>query len=581
MSLLSKTAALALEVGADSPLGRELVPLVREARDFTKKEWETYLKDHPKADKSKHNITDSDGGKGEDEDEGEKKDKGKSKEEVHKEIEEKQIDVKPPADEEVLVEFSGEIPDYHLEIIAGGEGGEITEADLRRAKAIKVQLSRGIEKAADICNMSPPVCKENLGVFRESMPQLSADESIKTMMMSDEERIADNGDGDGFSSPSKGWKKVPWDQLSDEEQAGNRKDWATARKKGQAAIDAGADPDDDRTVFQQLLDGLAEEGTSIGSQDPPYEKVEVGKLKATQREIKAGKTFGMANSYLSGQYDPRKAPIIISSDNHILDGHHRYAAMVTADPEAAMNVIRVDMPMSEFLEKSFEQPGVFRADLQDNIVDSDKPLDLSRAKGSTWQQPGNDGWYAKDNDGNATGPYKDEEAAKAAAKGEKAEESEDDEEPKDEEPKDEEPKDEEKEKEEKGKKAHLNLREAAIWLAAENIGPLSEALLPIINGARKRAARLDLGRVVMTSSVDHWVRKDVSTNSAFIRSILQRHQRGDWGEVKGQDKRENDRAFKNGDDRILSVYHAPDKTKFWIITEWDRSATTVLFPSDY
>ena len=47
-----------------------------------------------------------------------------------------------------------------------------------------------------------------------------------------------------------------------------------------------------------------------------------------------------------------------------------------------------------------------------------------------------------------------------------------------------------------------------------------------------------------------------------------------------QDKWANDRAVKGGE-RLLSVYHSKDGVKFWIITEWDRSATTVLLPEDY
>ena len=55
---------------------------------------------------------------------------------------------------------------------------------------------------------------------------------------------------------------------------------------------------------------------------------------------------------------------------------------------------------------------------------------------------------------------------------------------------------------------------------------------------------------------------------------------GDWGDVSDGDKRSNDEAVKDGD-RILSAYHAPDKTKFWIITESDRSSTTFLLPDEY
>ena len=386
-----------LKLAHENPELRDsLVPLLastRTAKQMTEKEWKAYKEKHPGADKSKHEIVKSDADKG-----------GKGKGKVPK-----NVDLSGVKPEEVEA-FAGEIPEYKIEIIAGGEGGEITEADLRRAKAVKAQLKRGIQAAADICKMSPPVCEGNFGVARSSMPQLSADEPIKDMLKTDEQRIADMGD--------------KWDDLSDEKKAKNKKDWATARKKGQAAVDAGADPDDDRTVFQQLLDSVAEEGVEISSQEPPFDKRPVGELKATQREIKAGKTYGIANAYLQGDYDPREAPIIISSDNHILDGHHRYSAMITADPDAKMNVIVVDMPMKKFLERSFDQPGVFRADLQDNIIPSDDPLDLARDPGSTWEQKGK--WYAKNKEGEASGPFKDKDGAEAYAKGEKKEDKKED-----------------------------------------------------------------------------------------------------------------------------------------------------------
>jgi len=55
---------------------------------------------------------------------------------------------------------------------------------------------------------------------------------------------------------------------------------------------------------------------------------------------------------------------------------------------------------------------------------------------------------------------------------------------------------------------------------------------------------------------------------------------GDWGDLCDEDKKVNDRAVAEGS-RILSAYQAVNSTKFWIITEADRSATTVLLPEDY
>lgn len=65
-----------------------------------------------------------------------------------------------------------------------------------------------------------------------------------------------------------------------------------------------------------------------------------------------------------------------------------------------------------------------------------------------------------------------------------------------------------------------------------------------------------------------------------LLSAYSRHLCCDWGDVCPQDKQSNDRAIKNGE-RLFSAYHSRDGIKFWIITEADRSATTVLLPEDY
>ena len=61
---------------------------------------------------------------------------------------------------------------------------------------------------------------------------------------------------------------------------------------------------------------------------------------------------------------------------------------------------------------------------------------------------------------------------------------------------------------------------------------------------------------------------------------LARHGAGDWGEVCEADKKLNDEALNEGT-RLLSAYTDRNGIKFWIITEADRSATTVLLPEDY
>ena len=65
-----------------------------------------------------------------------------------------------------------------------------------------------------------------------------------------------------------------------------------------------------------------------------------------------------------------------------------------------------------------------------------------------------------------------------------------------------------------------------------------------------------------------------------VDAAIKRHLQGDWGDVCQSDWQLNEDALKHGG-RLLSVYHTQDGEKFWIITEADYSATTVLLPSDY
>jgi len=82
------------------------------------------------------------------------------------------------------------------------------------------------------------------------------------------------------------------------------------------------------------------------------------------------------------------------------------------------------------------------------------------------------------------------------------------------------------------------------------------------------------GRLVATPTVLKAVPREE------LLTAYSRHLCCDWGDVCPQDKQSNDRAVKNGE-RLFSVYHSKNETKFWIITEADRSATTVLLPEDY
>ncbi len=85
----------------------------------------------------------------------------------------------------------------------------------------------------------------------------------------------------------------------------------------------------------------------------------------------------------------------------------------------------------------------------------------------------------------------------------------------------------------------------------------------------------DLGAIVVTRGVDAFL----NGNHLPLITILDQHKKGYWGLCCEEDAILNNFATHNGD-RILSVYELNGE-KIWIITECDRSATTVLFPYEY
>ena len=86
------------------------------------------------------------------------------------------------------------------------------------------------------------------------------------------------------------------------------------------------------------------------------------------------------------------------------------------------------------------------------------------------------------------------------------------------------------------------------------------------------------GQFVMTRGVASYCEEHRSF-FPFVTISVARHLAGDWGDLCKEDKKLNDKALKSGD-RLLSAYEQ-DGQKIWIITEWDRSVTTVLFPDEY
>lgn len=87
-------------------------------------------------------------------------------------------------------------------------------------------------------------------------------------------------------------------------------------------------------------------------------------------------------------------------------------------------------------------------------------------------------------------------------------------------------------------------------------------------------AKFSLGRTLITPGAQ----RELNADDVF--ESMARHARGDWGECSKEDSDENELSLKKGF-RLLSVYRDRRNVKFWIITEADRSATTVLLPDEY
>ena len=90
-----------------------------------------------------------------------------------------------------------------------------------------------------------------------------------------------------------------------------------------------------------------------------------------------------------------------------------------------------------------------------------------------------------------------------------------------------------------------------------------------------------LGRVLATRGVVETLAGLGLGVDGSLDPYLARHAAGDWGELDHEDQAANDWAVILGDERLLSAYRLVDRTRIWVITEADRSATTVLLPDEY
>jgi len=88
--------------------------------------------------------------------------------------------------------------------------------------------------------------------------------------------------------------------------------------------------------------------------------------------------------------------------------------------------------------------------------------------------------------------------------------------------------------------------------------------------------RFALGQTYITPGAEEALMIAGQTEIEFLR----RHMSNDWGELSDDDARENELSLKEGF-RLLSAYRTAKGQKLWIITEADRSATTILLPDEY
>jgi len=88
--------------------------------------------------------------------------------------------------------------------------------------------------------------------------------------------------------------------------------------------------------------------------------------------------------------------------------------------------------------------------------------------------------------------------------------------------------------------------------------------------------KFSIGRLVATPGAIAALGEAGQSPMQFIT----RHLQGDWGDCDEHDRQANEDALLNGD-RLFSVYRTAKGMKIWVISEADRSITTVLLPEEY
>lgn len=100
---------------------------------------------------------------------------------------------------------------------------------------------------------------------------------------------------------------------------------------------------------------------------------------------------------------------------------------------------------------------------------------------------------------------------------------------------------------------------------------MNQSVIPLLP-----SPRLSLGLLVATPGA----LRTLQAADVSVYRLVNRHARRDWGDICEADRQQNDLALVNGA-RILSSYMLPGNERVWILTEADRSVTTVLLPDEY
>lgn len=109
---------------------------------------------------------------------------------------------------------------------------------------------------------------------------------------------------------------------------------------------------------------------------------------------------------------------------------------------------------------------------------------------------------------------------------------------------------------------------------------MSEQLKPGEPGKESKTL-FPLGKVQMTPGAREVLSAEIAKGYInIVIDLLRRHCTGDWSEMEQEDQEENRFSVAN-DCRVFSAYKLSDDTKIWVITEWDRSYTTLLLPEEY